>query len=129
MLDRRHTLVGILLATATALLGVSCGNKNGPSATVTGVNVIGSGSLTQPGQTVQLSAAAAFSDGTSQDVTGKVTWQSDNTGIVTVSSAGLVTGVNYGSTTVKATYQGVAGQMSVTLQVNISGTWSGTAAD
>src|SRR5262245_26593937 len=118
---------GVLLA-AGALLTPACGNKSGPSPTVNSVAISGTGALTTIGQTAQLSASATLSDGTVQDVTGKATWQSDNPAVVLVTPAGVITGVNFGSTTVKATYQSVTGQLTSTLLLNVSGTWKGTTA-
>jgi hypothetical protein len=93
------------------------------------VTVSGNGALTGTGQTSQLTATATLSDGSTQDVTSKVTWTPANSGIATVSPAGLVTAVGFGTTTVTATYQGVSGQISITLQLNVSGTWKGSTAD
>lgn len=133
------------LVVASTLVGACSGNSpTGPSSVtqppppevkttvmpfVTSVTVSGSGALTAAGQAAQLTATASLSDGSSQDVTSKAVWMVVNPGVASVSTAGVVTGVGFGTTKVKATYQGVAGEMSVTLQLNVSGTWKGSTAD
>jgi hypothetical protein len=68
----------------------------------------------------QLAATGTFSDSSSRDVTGQVTWASAETSVATVSNApgsqGLATGVAPGSTTVTASLNGVT--TSTTLTVN-----------
>ncbi|MBY6107404.1 Ig-like domain-containing protein [Ferrimonas balearica] len=56
------------------------------------------------GLTGQVTAEAAYSDGSTIDATNLVSWQSQNTGLATVSAAGVVSGVAAGETTVTATY-------------------------
>jgi Bacterial Ig-like domain (group 2) len=46
-----------------------------------------------PVQTLQMSATGTFSDGSTQDLTGKVSWSSDTPTCATINSAGLVTPV------------------------------------
>ena len=63
--------------------------------------VIGSGVtiFLAPGETIQLSAKANMSDGSTIDVTQSASWTSDDTGRATVSN-GLVTGVTPGAATI-----------------------------
>ncbi|EMK3376119.1 DUF1566 domain-containing protein, partial [Vibrio parahaemolyticus] len=68
------------------------------------------------GQTQQLVADATYSDGSSSAVTNSVTWTSDDTATATVSSAGLLTGVDVGNTTLTAMKDGVT---SNTVDVNV----------
>ncbi|MHA2710204.1 Ig-like domain-containing protein, partial [Vibrio owensii] len=68
------------------------------------------------GQTQQLTATATFSDATSSDVSNSVTWTID-TATATVSSAGLLSAVEVGNTTLTATKDGVT---SNTVDVNVS---------
>ena len=69
--------------------------------------------LSSIGQTVQLSATAAFSTG-NRTVTAIATWQSSNTAVATV-SGGLVTAVAAGPVTIAATYEGKAGTLNLTV--------------
>jgi len=68
------------------------------------------------GQTVQLTATTRDAD---QKVLTEhvVTWASGNTALATVSSAGLVTGVAVGQTTITATSEGKSGTATVNLTV------------
>jgi uncharacterized protein YjdB len=54
------------------------------------------------GATGPLKVTGAYSDGTSADLTGTVTWSSSNTAVATV-SAGIVTAVGTGTATITAT--------------------------
>ncbi|HBN6314084.1 TPA: DUF1566 domain-containing protein, partial [Vibrio parahaemolyticus] len=68
------------------------------------------------GQTQQLTATATFSDTTSSDVSNSVTWTPIDTATATVSSAGLLSAVEVGNTTLTATKDGVT---SNTVDVNV----------
>jgi Bacterial Ig-like domain (group 2) len=63
----------------------------------------------------QFHAVGTFEQGhhpeTTQDITDQVTWESDTTGIATVSSSGLVTttGVDYGNADITARMNGFTG--------------------
>ncbi|EKO3605447.1 Ig-like domain-containing protein [Vibrio metschnikovii] len=59
------------------------------------------------GQTQPLVAMATYSDSTSSDVSSSVTWAVVETAIATVSSTGLLSAVEVGSTTLTATKDGV----------------------
>ena len=67
------------------------------------------------GTTAQFTAAGAFTDGSSQDLTNSVTWSSSNTSAATISSSGLATSQAAGSTTIIATSSGVSGSASLTV--------------
>jgi uncharacterized protein YjdB len=67
------------------------------------------------GQTRQLSAVGAYSDGSSQDVTGKVTWKSLDTTIATVGSSGMLTSLKAGTVSITASMGSVTGSASVTV--------------
>jgi hypothetical protein len=113
-------LTRLALIVVTLAVSWSCGSSSNSStpapsaATVSAVNVSGVASLSSIGQTIQLTATATLSDGTTQNVTAKATWQSSNSGVATVSSSGLMTGVASGTVTITATYQGKAGTATTT---------------
>jgi hypothetical protein len=67
----------------------------------------------QAGQTTQLTATGTYSDGSTADLTGAVTWTA--TGSATVSATGLVTGTSAGTATVTATQGSVSGSAAVTV--------------
>jgi hypothetical protein len=108
----RLSLVGLVLIT----VNTGCGSKSpaAPTVTVTGVQVTiaggGSASLA-PGETRQLVAMAARSDGMAVDVTSTASWLSSSTLIATVSPSGLVTAVSEGTADISATYNGARGSV------------------
>lgn len=55
-----------------------------------------------PAATLQLTAIGFFANGTTQDVTNGVVWQSSLPNVATVSTSGLATGVAAGDTTITA---------------------------
>ena len=67
------------------------------------------------GQNKQLSAVGVYSDGTLQDVTSQVTWNSLSTTYATVDSSGLVTGISAGSSTITATIGSIHGTAIATV--------------
>jgi uncharacterized protein YjdB len=77
------------------------------------LRVAGSSALTKKGETAQLNAFVAFSDGATLDKTGSASWVSANPGKATVNSTGMVTAVEDGSSVITATFQAIAGSMSV----------------
>src|SRR5437588_1545446 len=82
-----------------------------PVATVT---VAPATASVQVGLTVQLTATTKDANGNT--LTGRtVTWSSGNTGVATVSSSGLVTGVAAGSATITATSEGQSGTSAITV--------------
>jgi alpha-tubulin suppressor-like RCC1 family protein len=67
------------------------------------------------GRAVQLSATGNYSDASTGDLTATSTWESLDTGVVTVDSGGLVTSVAPGSATVRATNGSTEGSTTVTV--------------
>jgi alpha-tubulin suppressor-like RCC1 family protein/uncharacterized protein YjdB len=57
------------------------------------------------GTTQQFAATGHYSDNSTKNLTTQVTWASSNEGSATVSSSGVVTGVNLGTATITASYQ------------------------
>jgi len=94
-------LMGAFAALATLALAVSCrGFFVNPTVTALTINPT---TPTVPlGGTTQLSAFATFSDGSTGDVTNKVSWSS-NSGTVDVNSGGLLTGKSLSNTTATIT--------------------------
>ncbi len=74
-------------------------NANVPTVPVTGVTVSPTSASVHVGMTSQLTATVAPANATNQ----AVNWTSSNTGIATVSAAGLVTGVAAGTAVITAT--------------------------
>lgn len=92
---------------ASAPFAVQVTTTPAPPPTLSSVTVSGTASV-QVGNTTPLVATARFSDNSTQVVTASSTWASSSNGVATVSNAGVVTGVSAGSTSITATFQGVA---------------------
>jgi len=58
------------------------------------------------GATVQLTATATLSDGSTQDVTNSAIWSSKNNSVASVNGSGLVTSSTAGAVDISATYDG-----------------------
>jgi uncharacterized protein YjdB len=67
------------------------------------------------GSSEQLSATGHYSDGSTKNLTGSVTWSSSTPSIATVTSGGLVKGVAQGSATISAVSAGVTGSTTITV--------------
>ncbi len=63
------------------------------------------------GATDQLTAIGTYSDGSTQNLTSSITWET--TAAASISNAGLVTGVTAGSATITATLNGVSKSMAI----------------
>ena len=61
----------------------------------------------------QFTATGSYNDGSSKDLTSSASWSSSDTGVATITAAGLVTGIKGGSATITATSGGVSGTATV----------------
>jgi plastocyanin len=122
-----------LIALTAAIAG--CGSESTPATptptptptpTVTALTIGGLPSSLKPRESAQLTATASLSNGTTQVVTNQANWQSDNTAIATVSSAGVVTAVGPGTTAIRASYQNFngTGSLNVTSDQPVPQTYS-----
>jgi hypothetical protein len=114
-------LVAVAAAMALTGLVMSCDNPTRPTTTggtaavvsgtaaVVSLVVTGPTSIA-PGESAQFSAVAHKADGTSEDLTGRVKWESSNPAVATVSPTGLVTGVTLGECNLEVSYAGTYGQ-------------------
>jgi len=70
-------------------------------------------------QSIRLQAMGYFSDGSSRDITENALWDSLNESIATVSNTagdqGRVVGVSQGQTTIRASWEGMSGQVILTV--------------
>lgn len=122
----------MIVATALSALCVACGggSSNTPTsptstntpevATVTKLTVTGPGCANgscsgQPPSTLQMTATAQLSSGSMQDVTAQAAWSTSNSGIATVSNAGLVTFLAAGDADIVAAYQGKSANLTMHL--------------
>jgi hypothetical protein len=89
---------------------------SGPTAAAS-IAISGGATLTEIGQTSQLTATATLSNGTTQTVTSTATWQSSTPGAITVSSTGLATAVAAGQSTISAATLGRTGNLAMTVAI------------
>jgi hypothetical protein len=67
------------------------------------------------GTTLDLSALGLYSDGSSQDLTQQVSWNSANTSILTINGGGRVQTLSVGGTSVSATVAGISASQTITV--------------
>lgn len=113
--------VGVLMLSAACTKETSLDSAAGPSvvpspATVMSVAVSGATSFYQQGQTAQLTAMATLSNGLTENRTSSATWSSSASGVVQVSSSGLITAQGEGSATVTAAVGSARGTLNVTVK-------------
>lgn len=85
--------------------------------TLTSVAVTPSPASLQTGDSQQFTATAKYNNGTTANVTSASTWKSSNPTVASVDSAGLVTALAAGVTTISASDSGVSGSAPVTVSV------------
>jgi hypothetical protein len=79
--------------------------------------------------TQQFTATGTYSDGSTQNLTGAVTWASSNTAVATISGSGLASGLSSGTSMISATL-GVSGSTTMTVitaRVQVTKTFEGGA--
>ncbi|MGA9587107.1 MAG: Ig-like domain-containing protein [Terracidiphilus sp.] len=109
------------LKAGSVTVTASMGGVSGTGAVVVSAPSLSSIAITPAvfsigsGQTKQLSAKGIYSDGTTQNVSNQVTWNSLSTGSATVSATGLVSGASAGISTITATLGSVTGSAMATV--------------
>ncbi|WP_337917083.1 Ig-like domain-containing protein, partial [Vibrio cholerae] len=104
------TGVEVGLTTVTAMKDGITSNRvtvNVSAAVITAIQVTSPSVDVAKGLEQPLAAIATYSDGTSAQVTNSVAWTSVDTNTATVTSSGMLSGVNVGSTTVTAMKDGI----------------------
>ena len=71
------------------------------------------------GATEQFTATGTYSDNSTQNLTGKVTWVSSNPAVAAVSGSGLATAVSAGAVIITATSGSVNGGATLTVEVDL----------
>jgi trimeric autotransporter adhesin len=89
------------------------------AATLVSIAVTPANTSIALGTTRQFTATGTYSDGTTQNLTTSVTWNSSSTGVAAISNAagsnGLATPVAAGSTTIRATSGSISGSTTLTI--------------
>jgi hypothetical protein len=116
-----------LLLVGLVLPFVGCGS----STQIDSITVSPAAVSLGTGSTAQLTAIGTISHGShpasTENITSTVAWTSSSTSVATVSSAGVVTGVGAGTTTITASMQGFGGTInSNQAVVTVTGSGGGT---
>jgi hypothetical protein len=108
----------LVAAFATLLLfavGVACSGFF-VDPTLTGITV-GPTATIQIKGTVQMSAVGTYNDGTTKTLGSGVQWASGTPSVATVNSAGLVTGVSSGTSSITGSFQTQSNSATITVQL------------
>lgn len=89
-------------------------NLNISSAALLSIAIVPASGTIALGASQQYQATGTYSDGSTQNVTGLITWSSASP-VATVNSVGLALGVSQGSTTVSASFEGVSTTAELTV--------------
>jgi hypothetical protein len=85
-------------------------------AAISSISIVPAGPTVPLGSTLQLAVTGTFTDGSTQDVTQLTTWNVDTPSIASITSAGLATGLQVGSTGIEASVNGVQTSDTLTVQ-------------
>src|SRR6202050_3417358 len=85
------------------------------SATLVSVAVTPANPSIAKGKTEQFTATGTFSDNSTQNLTGSVTWTSQTISVVTITAGGLVTGVATGASQIQAVSGAITGSTTLTV--------------
>jgi trimeric autotransporter adhesin len=77
-------------------------NVNKPTKTLTQITITPSSPALALGTTKNLEATGVFSDGTQQDITNQVVWNSSQPSVATITSSGMAVSKQLGTTTITA---------------------------
>lgn len=112
------TAVTIGSATLTGSVGSVTSNPvnlSVTSATVNQIDLSATASTLAAGTKTQLTAVANYSDGTSQNITGLVSWSSSDSNVATVNTSGEVTAVAPGTATITGSFGGQTSTLTITV--------------
>ncbi|MES2179316.1 MAG: Ig-like domain-containing protein [Gemmatimonadota bacterium] len=110
----RHITLVVALAFAAGC-GGDQGTTTTPQRVVAKVTITGTVTTIQPGQAVQLIAAATDAAGAPIATPGTFVWSSSANAVATVDQNGKVTGVANGQVQISATISGIAGSYGLTV--------------
>ena len=88
----------------------------GPAPTLSSIAVTPANPTIATGATQQFMAMGTYSDGSTQNIAGQVTWNSSSTSVASITTGGLSTANAPGNTTISATQSGVTGNTTLTVQ-------------
>ena len=114
----RLLLPSLALAFLTACGGGALGNSNSGSVRLVSLSITPASLSLAKGKSQQVTAQAAFSDGSTKDVTTSATWSSSSAAVATVGNSsgarGMVKALAVGSSTISASLPGTDAGTTVT---------------
>ncbi len=90
-------------------------NLENGGARLVSISVSPANSSIAQGAGQQFTATGTYSDNSTQNLTGSVTWSSSNTGVATINAAGLANGAGAGNTTIAAASGSIDGSTALTV--------------
>ncbi|MGA2571152.1 MAG: Ig-like domain-containing protein [Terracidiphilus sp.] len=111
------TSSGVGTATITAKMGSVSGSTGLAvgSPQLVSIAVTPANPSIPAGTTEQFSAMGSYTDNSTANLTGSVTWTSTSTAVATIGSGGIATGASRGATTITATSGSVTGSTTMTV--------------
>ncbi|MBI3801634.1 MAG: VCBS repeat-containing protein, partial [Deltaproteobacteria bacterium] len=91
-----------------------------PGVTLASITVSPTTPLILTAGTQAFTAVGTFGDGSTQNLTDQVTWESTSTGVATIASTGVATGVAQGTTTIRASQDGISGSTTLTVRTRLA---------
>lgn len=85
-----------------------------PTPTLSAITVTPGSQRVAIGTSQQFTATGTYSDGSSRNLTGLVTWSTTDAGVASINGSGLVTALNPGIVTISATLDGITGSTGMT---------------
>jgi uncharacterized protein YjdB len=107
-----------VLSLLAGLVITSCGGSGPPK--LQSISVTPQTASVPLGLSQQFKATGSYSDGSSQDLTTSVVWNTSNEPVATVKSSGLATGVGKGSANISATVGATSGTAFLTVGPAVS---------
>ncbi len=111
------TAVGVGTSSISATLGSITGSTTltVTAATLQSIAVTPANPSIAKGATQQFTATGTYSDNSTQNITGTVTWASATTSTATITTGGLATAVGVGTSSISATLSGKTGSTVLTV--------------
>lgn len=114
-MDHRTSI--LLLSCLCALVAsTACGGGGSSSPTLQDITVTPADKTIAPGSSEPFSATGHFSDGSSRNLSGSLTWSASHASVATVSGSGVAMAVADGTTSITATSSGVTGSTLLIVQ-------------